>query len=196
MSLFDDDEPELQTPSMPKRVNLLKRASKRKMISAMKKEEVKSFLTFLPEKEETLHIVANGKFDYWSFIPVIIDLMGGQTNEFYGSTWTINRENVVELFEIFDNKQISKINMLTGLYFKQRESSVYATLLEGILSRGQRFKCLENHAKIVLLNNGVDYITIEGSANFTANPRIEQYAITNSKELHDFHKEWLDEILK
>jgi hypothetical protein len=194
MSLFDDDI-ELQTSEMPVKTLSLKRQSKRDFISAMKKEEVKSFLTKIPKNGETLHIVSNGKFDFWSFIPVILNLMGGHSFDFYGSTWTINRDNVNDLFRLHDNRMIGNINMMTGLYFKQRESSVYATLVEGILERGQNYICLETHAKIVLLQNGKDYITIEGSANFTSNPRIEQYAISNDKGLFDFHKKWMDDIL-
>lgn len=194
MSLFDE-EPELQTPTLPTRVNILKRDAKRKFINAMKREEVEKFLTFLPEPGETLHIVANGKFDFWSFIPVIIELLGGKTSDFYGSTWTLNRENCHEMLDIYDKGKVSSLNILTGLYFKQRESAVYATLLNGMIDRGQRYKCLENHAKIALLNNDKDYITIEGSANFTANPRVEQYAISNGKDLHAFHKAWMDDIL-
>jgi hypothetical protein len=195
MTLFDD-EVELQTPAMPKRVNVLKREAKRQFINAMKKEEVEKFLTFLPQEGETLHIVANGKFDFWSFIPVIIELMGGKTAAFYGSTWTLNRENCHEMLKLYDEGKVSGLNILTGLYFKQRESAVYATLLNGILDRRQRYKCLENHAKVALLSNGTDYITIEGSANFTANPRVEQYAISNGRDLHDFHKVWMDDILR
>ena len=56
-------------------------------------------------------------------------------------------------------------------------------------------EALENHAKIILLNNGKDYITMEGSANFTANPRIEQNTVCNSRQLYEFHKGWMDEIL-
>lgn len=37
---------------------------------------------------------------------------------------------------------------------------------------------------------------IEGSANFTANPRIEQFIISKSKELFDFHKDWMNEVIR
>lgn len=193
MSLFDSDTI-LQTPDTIKTTRILKRGSKREFISAMKKEKVEAFLTELPKPNESYHIVSNGSFDFYTFIPIVIGLMKS-CNSFYGSTWTMNRGNVLDMLQLFDNKKIKTLNVITGLYFKQRESSVYAQLVEGILEREQRYICLENHAKITLFENGTDFITIEGSANFTSNPRIEQYVMTNSKELFKFHQNWMDEIL-
>jgi hypothetical protein len=36
---------------------------------------------------------------------------------------------------------------------------------------------------------------IEGSANFTANPRIEQFILSNHVGLFHFHRSWMDKIL-
>jgi hypothetical protein len=116
--------------------------------------------------------------------------------EFYFSTWTMNLSNTRELFKLFDDGKVKTVNALVGLYFKKRESAVFNELYEGLKSRGQRIFSNENHSKITLLSNGIDFITICGSANFTANPRIEQFTIHNSKQLFEFHKEWMDEIIK
>ena len=40
-----------------------------------------------------------------------------------------------------------------------------------------------------------DWITIEGSANFTANPRLEQTVVSNDADLYAFHRAWLEEML-
>ena len=44
-------------------------------------------------------------------------------------------------------------------------------------------------------SDGIDYIVMEGSANWTANPRLEQFTVTNSRPLYDFHREWMEEML-
>jgi hypothetical protein len=53
---------------------------------------------------------------------------------------------------------------------------------------------VENHAKLEILCNktGYNYITIEESANITANPRIEQSVITNCRKLYEYHREWME----
>lgn len=191
--IFDDDKPISETTETisPR----MKRAAlKRERITALKQEKAEQFVTALPQQGESFHIVSNGSFDYFTFVPIVIDLLGGHTVNFYGSTWTMSRGNVIDLFDLFDTSKIGTLSILTGIYFKRRESSVYATLYHGIQQRKQRYRALENHAKIMLFNHHDNYIVIEGSANFTANPRIEQSTIINDKALWQFHRDWIEEI--
>ena len=191
MNIFGDEEVETTKKIESKSIKI---NEKIKLLSLMKKEHLSQCLKEIPKLGESLHIISNGSFDFWTFIPFLIDKLGG-VGEFFGSTWTLNRQNCKELLELFDEHKIKKIGFLTGLYFKRREASVYSTLLTGLSDRGQKYKCLENHAKVAIFENGSDYITIEGSANFTSNPRIEQYTISNSRELFYFHREWMEGIL-
>jgi hypothetical protein len=168
---------------------------KLKTKSFLKKEKAAEVFNEIPLTGESFHIVSNGSFDYFNFIPLAIELMGGKVNQFYFSTWTMNLSNTRELLQLFDEGKIKSIAALVGLYFKKRETNVFNELYEGLKKRNQRIFSNENHSKVTLLENGVDYITICGSANFTANPRIEQFTVHNSKELFQFHKGWMDEIL-
>jgi len=60
-----------------------------------------------------------------------------------------------------------------------------------------RFACLENHTKVTLLANHErgDYLVLEGSANYTSNPRMEQNIILNDQAVYRFHRDWLEEVL-
>jgi DNA modification methylase len=131
---------------------------------------------------------------YFNIIAEAVRIMGG-AEEFYGSTWTMNRVNVLEMVEMLDSGKIKKLSILTGTYFKQRESSVYAQLLTALKRRGMRYVAFINHTKIALIKQGNDYIVFEGSANFTANPRLENFIIANSRELYEFHRGWMEEML-
>ena len=104
--------------------------------------------------------------------------------------------NAVEMLELYDKGKISNIALMTGLYFKRRETAVYATILQGLKKRKQRYAAFKNHAKIILMAAKSNFITIEGSANFTGNPRLEQYVLTNDKILYEFHRHWMESILK
>lgn len=188
------DGPEVETTETVS-TRILRHQEKQKFMDAMKKEKASEILRELPMPGEAFHIISNGSFDYWTFVPVMIDLLGGKSLEGWFSTWTLNRMNCTELFEIYDRGALGSINFLTGVYFKRRETAVYAKLLTGIQERNGRYVALENHAKVILLTNGKDFIAMEGSANFTANPRIEQNTIWNSPEVYNFHKGWMDEIL-
>lgn len=187
---------EIETADNIEETLIHKRTPNRKNYAVLKQEVVKDFLTGIPGPGETWHIVSNGKYDYWTFVPVILDILKEPAHEFYGSTWTMNRNNVQELIELFDTGRIEKIAILTGTYFKRRETAVYATLTEALFSRKQRYVAFQNHAKVILIGTETgSKIVVEGSANFTANPRLEQYTLSNDQGLYEFHKAWMEQML-
>jgi len=167
------------------------------MLNILKKEKLQEVMKGLPEKNISYHLVSNGTYDFFTHIPLMVEYMGGKIDEYYGSTWTMNRANAKTILEMYDNETVKKIRVITGLYFKRRESAVYALLLSGLLERGQKFKCFKNHSKISLLGDyqNNNFIVIEGSANYTANPRVEQFVINNDKKLYEFHKNWMDNYI-
>lgn len=193
--LFSDDEAEIevQRTVTPR---CTRREAKQKVVAMMKREHLRDVMPAPPERGFTYHLVSNGKFDFWTWVPVMVEWIG-QADELYVSTWTLNRGNCVDLFALIDAGKIRDVGFLTGLYFKRRESSVYSILLTGLQRRGFRYAALTNHAKVVLLCNQDrgDYIAIEGSANLTANPRIEQYTLCNDEEVYRFHRGWIEECL-
>ena len=56
------------------------------------------------------------------------------------------------------------------------------------------FRVANSHAKVYAMTNGIDHITVSGSGNWSDNPRIENYIISNSKERFDFHKSWMQQL--
>jgi hypothetical protein len=194
---FRADKHDLESQTMPPNMRHEQKDMKIQMLNALKREHLKEIMPHKPLPGAAYHIISNGTFDFWTYMPALVELLGGSCQDFYGSTWTMNRNNVLSMLDLYDRGEIRSINVLTGTYFKRRESAVYATLLAGIQQRGQRFKCFENHAKIVLLSKpeAGDFISVEGSANFTANPRVEQYVITNDRNLFEFHRGWMEKYL-
>lgn len=170
---------------------------KREAITMMKQEHLRDIMPQKPAPGTAYHLISNGKYDFWTWIPVLLGHLG-YADEFYGSTWTLNRQACQELLQLFDQGKIRKIGFLTGLYFKRRETAVYAQLVTGLTERKQRYLCLENHAKVTLLMNREtrDYLVVEGSANYTANPRIEQYVILNDRTVYEHHRAWIEEALE
>ena len=169
--------------------------NKRAMISKMKKEKAHRVLEALPAPGEALHIVSNGAFNYWNFVPLIAELSPSPVKDCYFSTWTMNRDCTIELLALLDEGKLERVSLITGLYFKRREAAVYSHLVLGLSKRGMRLRSLENHAKIALMAAPPNYYVMEVSANFTNNPRIEQNVITNDEDLWRFHAEWIEEVL-
>lgn len=167
---------------------------KRKMINGLKKEKARELLQEAPKPDEFFHIISNGSFDYWMLCPLLIELTSAKNVTIHASTWTLNRQNALEMLQMLDDGRCSSLHLLTGTYFKRRESAVFATIANGLLQRNQKIRALENHAKVLLINDHAgNFFVMEGSANFTANPRIEQNLIGNNRDLYEHHKRWIEE---
>jgi hypothetical protein len=195
--LGGDGREDLETEFMPT-ARAYRLAARRKVAQIGQRQALSDLLCGLPAAGESIHVVSEAKFDFWTWVPVLVGWLGGRTEALYCSTWTLSRNNAVEMFGLWDAGAIGAAHFLTGTYFKRRETAVYAMLLDGIRARGGRYRAFQNHAKVLLLSNagtGV-WISVEGSANLTSNPRLEQYVLTNDKGLYDFHRGWMEECFR
>lgn len=93
---------------------IIKLSSKIKFENKMKRQNVENLITELPLNDESLHIVSNGTFDYFTLIPHIISLSQNFVTDFYFSTWTMSRENVIQIIDLFDRGLLKNVNALTG----------------------------------------------------------------------------------
>ena len=186
----------LETADMPSGRRHVTRTKKAEFRHISRRNKAQDLMdnTELPQPGEVYHYISDARYDFFNVIVATVNKIQ-PVHEFYGSTWTMNRYNVLDLLGLLDKGYIEKAAILTGTYFKRRESSVYAQLVTGLAKRGQRFNAFINHTKIVLLKTETDYIVFEGSANFTANPRLENYIICNDQGLYDFHRSWMEEML-
>ena len=195
LDLFGEgDATELETrKTMAETKRHARQADKRQTILALHQEALSEIVPEVPEHGTTIHVVSNASADFWDFVPYLLRKIGPAN--MWASTWSMNRGNALELLDLLDRGQLLSVSLLTGSYFKTREHAVYATLTSGLLERGQRILAFWNHSKILTLANDQYAITIEGSANFTQNPRVEQYVITHDRALVDFHQSWMEEML-
>ena len=170
-------------------------ARRRKISPRPEEGDVEGAIPTPPAKGECIHVVSNGTFDYFTFIPLVLDWIG-RADSLYGSTWTMNRSNVADLLRFYRRWQDRSNLRCSGNYFLRRESAVAATLLLGLRERGQSFCTWENHAKVILLNNAAAdaWFVVEGSANWTANPRTEQNILLNDRATWEFHRDWLESM--
>ena len=164
---------------------------KTNMQKMLRREKADQLIPKLPEPGEVIHLISNGEFDYWDVIADAIKKLG--PCHFHGSTWTMNRRIALEILAMLDDGRLLSCCLITGIYFKRRETAVYATIASGLLERRQKFRALETHAKIACLSDTQQFIVFEGSANFTANPRIENNILANHEGLYHFHREWIEE---
>jgi hypothetical protein len=177
---------------------VLRHKLKQKRITSQKLGAFKKLIDTIPDPGCSHHIITNGSFEFWSVLEGLIDFLnakGYRVQEFWGSTWMLNRANAVRLYELGKAGKIKDGFIITGIYFKRKEPAAFGTLIRGIEALGWRYRAIDLHAKVQLLKAGPHRIVIESSANWTSNPRIEQFTITNSAEVFDFHRAWMEDLL-
>lgn len=197
LDILDEAVDELETDRMPA-ARALRVSARRRYERVAKAQALADVVPEAPGPGEQIHLVSESKYDFGTWIPQIIGWVD-TVDELYCSTWVASQKNVVDLVALWDAGKIprGKVSVLTGKFFKRRETSVYCLMLDAIRERGGRFRALYNHAKVLLLANAAKnaWFTVEGSANLTGNPQVEQYVITNDRELYQWHREWMEELL-
>lgn len=147
----------------------------------------------LPDTNECLLIKSNGASDTASLFHCM--LQQDKCTELYLSTWIISRDNIDYICREFDDGNIDNINFIISVRQKQLKKSNYAHMVEQFQKRDIKFRVCNCHAKTFSAKIGENYYTVTGSGNWTRNPRIENYMITNDKDIFDFNKEWMSELI-
>ena len=146
----------------------------------------------LPNTDEAVIIKTNGCSDTGSIFTYINQKE--TVTEVYLSTWIISRSNIERLLKCFDAG--ATLTFVVSKRLKELKKSDYAYLVEQFQKRkGIKYKVANCHAKTFSVKTVQgNHYTVTGSGNWTENPRIENYIITNDVEYFGHNKEWMEEV--
>lgn len=119
--------------------------------------------------------------------------------EIYIAVYRMNQLAVNTITDFIDNKNINCSIILSSFF---RENKKYERWSENLIAYADGKNNVSisfawNHAKVFLAKTKDErHIVFEGSGNLSDNARIEQYLIEDCKTTYEFHKQWIDEILK
>jgi len=179
-----------------------RRVARREFVSGLKRQALTELIPTLPPTDVDLYVVGNGAgaetkhgvnlqaFDFGSFIPHIVDMLGGKACVAYISTWTMNAQHAKSMIDMLDDGRLARLAVVTDTYFKTRESAMCNRLIDGVQRHAPRarFLAFKNHVKCIAIadSTGDRTCVITGSANLSAQPRCEQYVITSSPDVYAF----------
>lgn len=139
---MDGTEADLQTTDqLPTPRLSAHTVAKRVFINGLKKQALNQLVPELPPIDTDLYIIGNGAgaeirnginqlaFDFGTFIPHIVQMLGHKDCTAYVSSWTMNRYHVKALLELYDTKALSKITVVSDPYFKTREAAICNELI-------------------------------------------------------------------
>lgn len=122
-----------------------------------------------------------------------------ELKEIYIVVYRMNQLSVHKLISYIDNEKV-ECNIILSSFF--RENKRYEKWSKDLILYSKKKKNVSisfawSHAKVFLAKTtSGKHIVFEGSGNLSDNARIEQYLIEDNKVTYNFHKNWIDNILK
>lgn len=200
MFTLDFHDTELTTPAKPEKAISQKAILKQEQKALLRKEaanEIFAGIGGIPALGTSVDIITNGQSNAGGFYEHIRD-QWGHVDMLCLATWIINRQYIDMLLEDLESGKLKKLVFLLSNRMGQLgkgHAPNFNRLKAGMMEQpNASFRIANSHAKVYALTNGADHITVSGSGNWSDNPRIENYIISNSKERFDFHLSWMQKI--
>lgn len=147
-----------------------------------------------PKKNTYFAIKTNGTSDCGSIFSYALNNWES-IDEMYLATWTISKQNISRLRLAIESGKLKKLTMVFSSTLKGANPALYASLVGALKNFDNvKLKEINSHAKTFSISNGTDFLTVSGSANWSENPRIENFLLLNDKDLFDHHKDWMSEL--
>lgn len=137
------------------------------------------------------NFITGGDIDMLSYLKLI--LRHQKLKYLLISTWCISREDILQIKEYLNDKNIITIDVYVGEIFPTSYKKEYA-LLKNIIPKGGSLKVFRNHSKILCGYGDEFYFAVQSSANINTNPRTENACIQINEDIFKFYKDYFDGI--
>lgn len=158
-------------------------------------KEAKAVLAVLPKPGETLHAVATARMDITDVINELLNRLG-PIDRLTITTLGYNAKNLNMILDWLDAGQVKNLTLCTSVFHRAHKGALYAETLKEFGQRGQRVAACHSHCKVVsMFFKSGETLCIEGSANLCGNGSgREQFAMFNSREVCEYHENWILEL--
>ncbi len=187
----------VKVDAIPDNLAHRRRAIQRQMLDARHLQQAIEHVVTLPQPGESLHFIVDGRFEPCDLIPATRKLSHPAViARLDVTTLGLNSDNVACIANGLDQGKVLFASVLVSHYFKSAEPGEYEYLRSELASRGSRVNAMRSHAKLILMEmTDGNHYTIEGSGNLRACRSIEQFVMTNDRELLLFHRSWIDQYI-
>lgn len=149
-----------------------------------------------PKINEQYRIITEKQFNAYALILHLIK--SSKIDEMYLAIYRINEPTVESIIKLIDNEHIRKATFIISNYFNQtKKPEKWAKRLQEYCQGSSKCRHIytHNHSKVLIIRQGMNYYVFEGSGNMSDNARIEQYVYENNKEVYNFHKNWMEDLV-
>jgi len=145
----------------------------------------------LPRDGETLHMLMGGAYCGWDVIASVQELASAPISEMWIATLGFNDATTEQLCAMLDAKTLGRVSLICSHYFKSSDPQTFDNATKALGQRGQTIICTRSHAKVQCLAIDRARYVIESSANLRSCNNLEQFTLSNSGPLFEFHREWM-----
>ena len=150
----------------------------------------------LPAPDHAAHCLMGGDFDAWDILPAVLELTARPADCVWIATLGFHLVMVKKLAELVKVGRVKKAGLLCSHYFQASEKVNYRAGRKALEAAGVPIAYARTHAKIICLDMGAAKYVVEGSANLRSCHNVEQFTLTHSAGLHDFHAAWIAETIR
>ena len=175
---------------------------KRKDRSAARKlirpKNAKAILDLFPTVDEQLHGITCGDFVMGDLITEVVGRFGCPL-KITISTLSMSVKNTENLADLLRENSELLIEMVVSHYFQSTNGDVFLainSLLTEVFPDRFEIGVTRSHAKIILFDYPFKAWVVETSANLRSSNNIEQFVISNDRDLLEFHCGWIRELME
>ena len=170
------------------------RATARRMRQARLAAEL---LPGLPESGESIHAIMGGNYDLAQVI--VATVKKHPVVSLRVATLCVNRRTMAETIEQLTAGNIGTLTVLVSGFYERHNREEFDAIRDELLNDhpGSRIAAARSHCKVVCFEfrDQTTPLVFEGSANLRKNGDREQLTAIRSRELHDWHAAWIDELV-
>jgi len=149
----------------------------------------------LPDPEESFHCLMGGDYHGFDLVIAIHSLAEAPIDFLHLTTLGFNRHNMTHLIGMLDSGRVGSVRVLCSEYFASADTTTFLFAKKELEARGQSIVATRNHSKVMLFAIGQQRFTVESSANLRSCNNLEQFSLTHSIELYEFHRDWIEQVL-
>lgn len=172
------------------------KSSKTQMRDAIRSERAVEAIDRLPAEGEYIHVVTGQEFAGFDLLGAILNLSGQKY--FRALTMTtlgFSKPNLAGLVQMINKNQVkpATLQILCSDFFRRSDKEIWKTGAGQAKEFGYGFRSTRNHTKLILADVGRRYV-VESSANLRSCANLEQFTMTQSKQLYEFHIGWISKV--
>ncbi|GEM_PF-1155028 len=173
------------------------RSAKVQLRDARRFERAVEALDRLPDPGEYVHIVTGQEFRGFDLLPAMLRLAEAKTfTSLTLTTLGFSRDNLGELARMIQAREIppAKLRILASDFFRRADKEIWHHGADQARRLGYGFRSTRNHTKLILAAIAGSHYVVESSANLRSCSNVEQFTMTQSKQLYDFHAGWIEQV--